>query len=233
MLKVKNISTGYHKKQVLFSVSLEVAKGEIVLLAGSNGSGKSTLLKSIFGLLPLWNKGQIVFDGENITDTSTAALLKKGLLYIPQKSNLYNDLTVKENLEMAGLTLSRNLFKQRMEHTLSIFSTLRIQLYRTPMKLSGGERQLLTLAMANLHQPRMLLLDEPYSALSPKNLSSITENLKLLKDKIGVTLMIVEHRVKECLVIADRVIGLKLGRVFIESEVNKDFHINQLNEVFV
>ena len=109
MLKVENISTGYGKKQVLFDVSFEVNKGDIVLLAGSNGSGKSTLLKSIFGMLPLWKNdvsdkcGTITFDGEEINNSCksmkfvspTSALLKKGLLYIPQKNNLFEDLTVK------------------------------------------------------------------------------------------------------------------------------------------
>jgi len=233
MLKVQNISTGYGKKQVLFDVSLEVAKGEIVLLAGSNGSGKSTLLKSIFGLLPLWNNEQILFDGENIARKSTAALLKKGLLYIPQKNNLYEDLTVKENLEMTGLTLGRILLKQRIENTLSVFSTLQAHLHRTPMKLSGGERQLLTLAMANLHQPKMLLIDEPYTGLSPQNLTFVTENLKMLNEKNGITLLIVEHRVKECLAIAHRAIGLKLGRVFSDTEVNQNFNVNQLHQAFI
>lgn len=233
MLKVQNISTGYSKKQVLFEVSLEVTKGEVVLLAGSNGSGKSTLLKSIFGLLPLWNNGQVLFEGEIITGKPTATLLKKGLLYIPQKNNLYEDLTVKENLEMAGLTLERNLLKQRMENTISVFSTLQAYLHRTPMKLSGGERQLLTLAMASLHQPRMLLIDEPYTGLSPQNLAFVTENLKMLNDKTGTTLLIVEHRVKECLAIANRVVGLKLGKIFCEIEVNQNFIVNDLHEIFV
>jgi branched-chain amino acid transport system ATP-binding protein len=94
MLKVQNISTGYGKKQVLFDVSFEVKQGQIVLLAGSNGSGKSTLLKAIYGMLPQWNNGQIFFNEENITGKTTATLLKKGLLYIPQKNNLFEDLTV-------------------------------------------------------------------------------------------------------------------------------------------
>lgn len=275
MLKVQNISTGYGKKQVLFDVSLEVAKGEIVLLAGSNGSGKSTLLKSIFGLLPLWNTSPpaplslirpsgtfsldltpspsptgegsqrrreaernflergVWFDGENITGKPTAALLKSGLLYIPQKNNLYEELTVKENLEMAGLTLDKNLLKQRIENSLSIFTTLPPLLNRTPMKLSGGERTLLTLAMANLHQPKMLLIDEPYTGLSPQNLSLVTENLKMLNEKTGISLLIVEHRVKECLSIAHRVIGLKLGRHFNEFLVNSDFDLGKMNEIFI
>jgi len=233
MLKVENISSGYGKKQVLFDVSFEVKQGEIVLLAGSNGSGKSTLLKATYGILPQWNNGQIIFDGENITGNPTAALLKKGLLYIPQKNNLFDDLSVKENLEMAGLALDRKLLQQRIENALSIFTALVPHLHRTPMKLSGGERQLLTLAMATLHQPKMILVDEPFTGLSPQNITFASKNLKALNEKGGITLLIVEHRVKECLQIAKRVIGLKLGKVFSETLVNAAFNTSELNSVFV
>lgn len=239
MLKVENISTGYGKKQVLFDVSFEVSKGEIVLLAGSNGSGKSTLLNAIYGILPLWNsslergKGCVIFDGENITGKPTSALLKKGLLYIPQKNNLFENLMVKENLEMAGLTLHRKVLQQRMENALSIFTALVPHLNRTPMKLSGGEKTLLTLSMATLHQPKMILIDEPFTGLSPQNIIFVTENLKALNEKSGITLLIVEHRVKESSRIANKVIGLKLGEVFSETEVNATFNINELNSIFV
>lgn len=233
MLKLENISTGYGKKQVLFDVSFEVKQGEIVLLAGSNGGGKSTLLKAIYGMLPQWSNGQIIFDGENITGKPTAALLKKGLLYIPQKNNLFEDLTVKENLEMAGLTLDKKVLNQQIENTLSIYTSLLPHLNRTPMKLSGGERQLLTLAMANLHRPKMILVDEPLTGLSSKNLILLTENLKKLQDITDTTLLIVEHRVKECLTISNRVIGLKLGKVFSEIEVNRNSNVNQLNTLFI
>ena len=233
MLKAENISTGYGKKQVLFDVSFEVKQGEIVLLTGSNGSGKSTLLKAIYGMLPQWNNGQIIFVGENITGKPTAALLKKGLLYIPQKNNLFEDLTVKENLEMAGLTLDQQTLQQRIENALSIFTTLVPHLHRTPMKLSGGERQLLTLAMAILHEPKMILCDEPFTGLSQKNITFVADNLKTLNEKSGITLLIVEHRVKESSRIASRVIGLKLGRVLSEIEVNAAFNITELNSIFV
>jgi branched-chain amino acid transport system ATP-binding protein len=233
MLKVQNISTGYGKKQVLFDVSLEVKQGEIVLLAGSNGSGKSTLLKAIYGQLPQWSNGQIIFDGENITGKPTAALLKKGLLYIPQKNNLFEDLTVKENLEMAGLTLDQRTLQQRIENALSIFTALVSHLHRTPMKLSGGERQLLTLAMAILHKPKMILIDEPFTGLSQKNITFVAENLRELNHKNKITLLIIEHRVNECIRIANRVIGLKLGKLFNEAQVNPDFDINELNALFV
>lgn len=233
MLKVENISTGYGKKQVLFDVSFEVKQGEIILLAGSNGSGKSTLLKAIYGILPQWNNGQIIFHEENITGQPTAVLLKKGLLYIPQMNNVFEDLTVKENLEMAGLTLERNLLKHRIENVLSIFTVLEPHLKRTAMKLSGGERQLLTLAMATLHQPKMILFDEPFSGLSSKNITLVSQNLKGLSEKMGMTLLIVEHGVKECLKISNRIFGLKLGRILYKMEMNPTFDINKLNSVFV
>jgi branched-chain amino acid transport system ATP-binding protein len=233
MLKVEDISTGYGKKQVLFDVSFEVNKGEIVLLVGSNGSGKSTLLKAIYGILQQWNNGQIFFDGENITGKPTSALLKKGLLYIPQKDNLFEHLLVKENLEMAGLTIEQKLLNQRIDNSLSIFKNLVPHLKRTPMKLSGGERQLLTLAMATLHQPKMILIDEPFSGLSPNNITFVAENLKILNQKSGITFLIIEHRVKESLLISNKVISLKLGRVFSKFELNESFNINELNLVFL
>lgn len=233
MLKVENLSTGYGKKQVLFDVSLEVSKGDIVLLAGSNGSGKSTLLKAIYGMLPQWDNGKILFDGENITGKPTAALLKKGLLYIPQKNNLFEELTVKENLEMAGLTIDKKVLRKGIDDALSVFKTLEPNLKRTPMTLSGGERQLLTLAMATLHQPKMILIDEPLLGLSPQNITSVTESLKMLNEKHDISLLIVEHRLKECLKIAHQVTGMKLGKVFSEFNVKKNLDINYLNSIFV
>jgi len=233
MLKVENLSTGYGKKQVLFEVSLEVSKGDIVLLAGSNGSGKSTLLKAIYGMLPQWGNGQIYFDGENITGKPTAALLKKGLLYIPQKNNLFEELTVKENLEMAGLTLDKKLLRQGIDEALSVFKTLEPNLKQTPMTLSGGERQLLTLAMATLHQPKMILIDEPFTGLSPQNITFITENMKMLNGKHNISLLIVEHRLKECLKIAHQVVVMKLGKVFSELDVTKALDIKIMSSIFV
>jgi branched-chain amino acid transport system ATP-binding protein len=239
MLKVENISTGYGKKQVLYDISLEVKKGEIVLLAGSNGSGKSTLLKAIYGLLPPWNviasgakhsevTGKIIFNGEDIT-----TLLQKGLLYIPQEDNLFEDLTVRENLEMAGLTLDRGVLKQRMENALSIFSSLVPLIGKIPMKLSGGERRLITLAIAYLHTPKMILIDEPLAGLTPRNIALLAEHIKLLSAKNETTLIIVEQRVKECLRIADNIIALKLGEVFGKFKVTDNMDLNELNLVFV
>lgn len=233
ILKVENLSTGYGKKQVLFNVSFEVNKGDIVLVAGSNGSGKSTLLKAIYGMLPQWEDGKVVFDGEDITGEPTAGLLKRGLLYIPQKNNLFEDLTVKENLEMAGLTLDKQLLKERVDHALSLFTVLQTNLKRTPMTLSGGERQLLTLAMATVHQPNMILYDEPFTGLSPQNIDFIAENFKIMNEILGVAFVIVEHRMKECLRIASHFMGMKMGSIINRMSPGSMFDIELLNAVFI
>lgn len=243
LLKVKNINTGYGKKQVLYDISFEVKQGDIVLLIGSNGSGKSTLLKVIYGLLPLWKdtsesslneSSGIYFNDENITYLPASKLLKKGLLYIPQQNNLFTDLTVKENLEMASLTIAtRKLLHHRIEKALTVFPSLVPHLRRTPMKLSGGERQLLTLAMASLHQPKMILIDEPFNGLSPQNIDFIRENLRMLNEKEGVTFLIVEHRIKESYLIARKIISLKLGKIYSMRNVNSVFDAQEFHEVFV
>lgn len=247
LLELKNINAGYGKKQVLYDVSFAVERGDIVLLIGSNGSGKSTLLKAIFGLLPLRrssavenssigaaDESNIRFDGEDIGGLPASNLLKKGLLYIPQQSNLFANLTVEENLEMAGLTInSRQLLRERIEKALTVFPTLVPHLKRIPMKLSGGERQLLTLAMAILHQPKMILIDEPFNGLSPQNITFVTENLKRLNEKEGISFLIVEHRIKESYLIARRIISLKLGKVYSIGKADSTLSLKELNAVFI
>jgi branched-chain amino acid transport system ATP-binding protein len=239
LLEVKNINAGYGKKQVLYDVSFEVKQGDFVLLIGSNGSGKSTLLKAIYGLLPLWQgaaggSGSICFDGKDFSALPASRHLKNGLLYIPQQNNLFADLTVKENLEMAGLTIgSRQLLTERIENALAVFPALVPHLKRIPMKLSGGERQLLTLAMAILHQPKMILIDEPFNGLSSQNITFVRENLKMLNEREGISFLIVEHRIKESYILAQKIVSLKLGKVYKIEDVNLEFDPQELQEVFV
>jgi branched-chain amino acid transport system ATP-binding protein len=233
MLQIENISTGYGKKQVLFDVSFTISKGQIILLAGSNGSGKSTVLKAIYGLLPIWNKGSILFNGENITGKQPAELLRKGLLYVPQKNNVFEDLTVLESLQIAGLTLGEKLCKKRIDDVLSIFPMLKTMLHQVPAQMSGGERQLLILAMATLHQPSLILLDEPLTGLSQENVHFVIQNLKAINHSSHITMIIVEHRVQEISKLADTVIGLKLGRFFSSNTIDEKFSVGQLNPVFV
>ena len=192
ILKVENISSGYGKKQVLYDVSFEVNEGEIVLLTGGNGSGKSTILKCIYGLLPLWN-GEIYFEGEKITGLKTSDLIKKGLVYIPQKNNYFENLTVHENLEVSGSIYSKTEIKKKIENVYKNFNKLAELKKRTPFSLSGGERQLLAFGMALVHKPKLILFDEPLAGMDAKNREVIFDNILQLNEKQKITFFTIEH----------------------------------------
>jgi len=212
ILSIEHINIGYDKKQVLFDINFDIEQGECLLLVGSNGSGKSTLFKAIFRTLDLWdNKGKILYENDDISKFKTHQLIEKGIVYIPQKNELFEDLTVFENLELSILHLNnKQETKLRIQNVLTQLPSLKQKLKQDVNNLSGGERKLLSLAMALLNKPKVLLYDEPLAGLSKKNIESIIEELISIK-KSGTALVLIEHRIKELLPIADRVIGLKLG----------------------
>jgi branched-chain amino acid transport system ATP-binding protein len=213
MLKLENVNTGYHKKQVLFDISLAVNQGDIALLIGSNGSGKSTLLKAIFGLNKIWS-GNVFFENKNISNVASNELLKHGLMYIPQKNNAFEQLTVQENFDISGLTLNnKKLYNERLTEVLIMLPALKTFLKRTPMKMSGGEKQQLVLAMALIHNPKLLLLDEPFTGLAPKAIEQISSFITQINKEKNTTILMVEHRIKEALPICNQFIGLKLGKI--------------------
>lgn len=229
-MSVEHIDSGYGKKQVLFDVSFEMQKGETTLIIGSNGSGKSTLLKVIYGLLMPWNsEAKISFNNKDITNCKPAQLIKKGMVYIPQQNELFEDLTVNENIEIAGMqTVEKKELKNRIEGVLEQLPVLKDLTKRECSRLSGGERKQVSMAMALINKPELIIFDEPLAGVSPKNLKDIIFQLEKLKN-IGISILIVEHRVKSVFDIADKVIGLKLGKVF-----NQELLIiEQTNEVMV
>ncbi|MFH1052133.1 MAG: ATP-binding cassette domain-containing protein [bacterium] len=241
MLKIKNISAGYGKKQVLFDVSFNVGLGEIVLLIGGNGAGKSTVLKAIYGLLKPYNGSKVFFDGKDITGSHSSNLIQRGLVYIPQKDNCFEELTVQENLEVAGLTLKdKKVLSERIDYVYQVLSLLSEFRQSTPFKMSGGERQLLALGMALLHQPKLILFDEPTAGLSPKNTGKILEKISELNNS-KISFVIVEHKVKETIKLADKIIGLKYGKIFKNIDCNNKVknkntdleYIKLLDDVFV
>ena len=227
-VSVENISAGYGKKQVLFDVSFEMQEGETTLIIGSNGSGKSTLLKVIYGLLKPWNsEAKIIFNNEDITNNRPAQLIKKGMVYIPQQNELFEDLTVNENIEIAGMqTVAKKELKNRIEEVLEQLPLLKDLTKRECSRLSGGERKQVSMAMALINRPVLIIFNEPLAGVSPKNLKDIILQLKNLKN-IGISILLVEHRVKNVFDIADKVIGLKLGKVF-SKQLSSIEHINEV-----
>ena len=192
MLKVKNISSGYGKKQVLYDVSMQVNKGEVVLLTGGNGSGKSTLLKCIYNLLPCWT-GEIYFEGEKINGLKPSDLIRKGIVYIPQKDFYFENLTVEENLQISGYTLPKGELKERITEVYDLTGLTKFR-KRKPFDLSGGERKILAFGMGLIHKPKLLLFDEPFAGVDTKNttvlLTLFTETIISKENSI----IIVEHK---------------------------------------
>lgn len=214
LLKVKHVNAGYDKKQVLFDVSFEVNEGECILLVGSNGSGKSTLFKAIYRSLDLWGEnGKVSYNGEDISKLKPYQLIEKGIMYIPQKEELFEDLTVIENLELSVLHWKdKKKTVKLLQDVLAQVPLLKQKIKQEVSSLSGGERKLLSLGMALLNKPKVLLFDEPLASLSGENVKMLIGYLTQIKEN-GTTLVLIEHRVKELLQFADRIIGLKLGHI--------------------
>lgn len=198
MLTVNNIITGYGKKLVVKGVSFEIKEQEIVLLSGGNGSGKSTILKAVYGLLPLWKNengelGEIVFNGQDITGMETFRLLKKGIVYMPQKKNVFETLTVNENLSVAAGIYTREDRRYRIENVYESFPILKEFRKRTPFSMSGGEKQILAFGCTILHSPSLMLLDEPFAGVDVANSEILLQEILALQQS-GVSFLIVEHK---------------------------------------
>jgi ABC-type branched-subunit amino acid transport system ATPase component len=213
VLCAEGVVAGYAKKQVLNGVGAEVAPGEIVALIGHNGAGKSTLLKAIFGLLPLW-KGRVSLDGQLLAAPHPRELLRDGVAYAPQGNRVFTDMSVRENLEMAGVTIrDRRLLTSRVEEVLDLFPALKPRLRQRGGTLSGGEKQMLVVAGALITSPRLLLLDEPSLGLAPPLVTQALSRIQQISQEQGVACLIVEQKVREVLKIAHRVYVLRNGRV--------------------
>ena len=210
MLEVKNISSGYGKKQVLYDVSLQVNKGEVVLLTGGNGSGKSTLLKCIYNLLPCWS-GEIFFEGQKINGLKPSDLIRKGIVYIPQKDFYFENLTVEENLQISGHTLLKPELKERIAEVYELTDLAKFR-KRKPFDLSGGERKILAFGMGLIHKPKLLLFDEPFAGIDAKNTVTLLNLFKetVIKPDNGV--IIVEHK-DDARQLFTRKIKMELGNV--------------------
>jgi branched-chain amino acid transport system ATP-binding protein len=212
MLEVRELETGYGKKQVLFGLSIEVGEREIVALIGPNGAGKSTVLKAICGLISTW-RGEIRFDGMPTDCATPAENVAHGITFAPQGSRVFHDLTVMENLEIGGFQLPRKKAKKRIAQVLEVFPVLKERVRQDAGRLSGGEQQMLALARALVPEPKLLMLDEPSLGLSPNLVKTVFDKIKEVNRETGVCILIVEQKVRQVLDICGRVYSIKLGKV--------------------
>lgn len=211
ILEIRNLSAGYGREAIVLDLSLKIPAGSITTFVGSNGAGKSTLLKAIYGLNTRL-AGSIFLDGEPIHDLSPPQRFARRLAFVPQGRCNFPLMTVQENLDLGGYTLAPAARAGAIEQVLAIFPALRQRLQVLAGNLSGGEQQLLEMAMVLMISPRVILLDEPSIGLSPINLAIVLENIKTIRDK-GVTVIMVEQNVKGALRISDLAVVMELGRI--------------------
>jgi len=217
VLEIKNINVFYGDVQVIWDVSFEVNKGEIVALIGANGAGKSTVLKTISGILRP-EKGEIFFEKIPIHKIEPFRLIEMGIAHVPEARRLFVEMTVEENLDMGSLKgearIQREKTRQMVYELLPRLKERRKQLAGT---LSGGEQQMLAVGRGLMSLPKLQMFDEPSLGLGPILVREIFNTIKKIK-KEGTTVLIVEQNVKQTLGIADRAYVLENGRIAIEGK---------------
>ena len=211
MLRVDNVSAGYGKLQILTDVSLQASPGEITIVVGPNGSGKSTLLKTIAGLTNVF-KGAVTLDEKQLSGHPAHVIARSGLAYLPQTESVFTKLSVTENFKMAAYMVSKPDYEDRLKDSLGIFPQLNSYLDTKVVNLSGGERQMVAMAMALLRKPKAILFDEPTANLSPKYATQVLKTVQSLGKERGMTIVLVEQNAKRALEIGDRAYLLVGGR---------------------
>ena len=216
MLEIRGLDAGYGEVQVLWDVSLRVERGEIVSLIGANGAGKTTTLKSVMGIVKPF-RGEIVFNGREITGLPTHRIVRMGLSLVPEGRHLFPKMTVMENLRMGAYAVDGSKYRDLLERVFQIFPVLKERKDQLASTLSGGEQQMLAIARGLMSDPQILMLDEPSLGLAPKIVKRVMKVVSEIREE-GVTILLVEQNAKISLEISDRGYVLETGRVVLEGD---------------
>jgi branched-chain amino acid transport system ATP-binding protein len=230
MLQVNNIDVAYGDVQVLFDVSLDIQKGELVAVIGANGAGKSTLLKTISGILKP-NKGDISFQENVISKQSPHKTVADGVIQVPEGRLLFPGMSIQENLEMGGFrTKSKDVINERLELVYEMFPILKERYKQLAGTLSGGEQQMLAVGRGLMAGPKLIMLDEPSLGLAPKLVQQIFELVQQINQEMGVTVLLVEQNVRLSCEISSRAFVLENGRIALQgpgSEMLQNDHVRR------
>ena len=210
VVHAKDLHAGYLPGiNILNGCSLTAYEGDLIGIIGPNGAGKSTLLKAIFGQVNV-REGQVLLNGEDITNFKANKLVSKGVAFVPQTNNVFPSLTIEENLQM-GVFQSPKRFQERFDFVTNIFPDLGKRRTQRAGSLSGGERQMVAMGRALMVDPSVLLLDEPSAGLSPVRQDEAFLRVKEV-NQAGVTIIMVEQNARRCLQICDRAYVLDQGK---------------------
>lgn len=234
MLSLKNLETFYGPLQALYGVSLEVPEGSIVTILGANGAGKSTVLKTIIGLLKDQpEKGLIEFEGKRIERRDTSEIVRKGIVYVPEGREVFEELSVRENLLMgAYLRGDRHGISEDVERMEGIFPVLKEREGQLAGHLSGGEQQMLAIARGLMSRPRLLMLDEPSLGLAPTVMKEIFRIIREIRER-GTTILLVEQNARAALDVADHGFILENGRIVMDDSCDELLKNEDVQEFYL
>lgn len=229
LLEIQQLSVFYSGLQVLWDVSLFINQGEIVTLLGANGAGKTTLVQSVFGLTRE-RKGQVFFNGADITGLPAYEVVKRGLSLVPEKRELFPKMTVEENLELGGYSKTDETVN--VEGILGLFPILQERKGQLAGTLSGGEQQMLAIARALMAKPSMIVLDEPSLGLSPLLVTSVLDAIAKL-NREGLSILLVEQNVQHALEMSHRGYIIENGRIVREGPSSELLHDDQIQASYL
>ncbi|MGB1290447.1 MAG: urea ABC transporter ATP-binding subunit UrtE [Porticoccaceae bacterium] len=209
MLKLNNYNVAYGQSRVISDMNLEIAEGEIISLVGRNGMGKTTLLKSLIGMVPQ-ESGQILLDGQDISDQQSHERVASGIGFVPQGRMIFSTMTVTENI-VTGLTTSGE--KKVPEDLYELFPVLKEMGKRRGGNLSGGQQQQLAIARALASRPKLLVLDEPTEGIQPSIIREMAQTLRRIRDERGLTILVSEQVLSFALDVSDKVMVIEKGDI--------------------
>ncbi|CAM4165238.1 ABC transporter ATP-binding protein [Bordetella tumulicola] len=230
LLQVQRLNAGYGKIQILHDVDMAMRPGEIVALLGPNGAGKSTLMRAISGLLP-WMSGDVRFDGKSLHRASPRDAAKLGLVHVIEGHHVFTQLSVQDNLALAGYDIARAERQQRIQDALAFFPEIAQKRHDRAGALSGGQQQMLVVAQGLVKRPRLLILDEPSAGLSPVLVDRVFEVAARLRDE-GTSVLLVEQLVEKSLALADRVYAMAHGEIVLQADTNESNLQGRLEEAY-
>ena len=236
LLKVDHVFAGYGKLQILSDVSLESSPNKITVIVGPNGSGKSTLLKTIAGLTKVYS-GRITFTNNgrtlDLTRLPSHEIARSGIVYLPQTKSTFTQLTVAENLKMAGYTVREGELETRLENALVMFPKLASHLETKVSSLSGGERQMVAMSMALLRNPNIIMFDEPTANLAPIIATQVLDTITHLSRNMGMTILLVEQNASRALQIGHNAYLLVNGQTIFKGTAKELLEHKELGRLYL
>lgn len=220
VLEIESLTAGYNRRPVIFDVSLTVGRGEIVTILGHNGAGKTTTVKAAFGLVqPL--SGMVRYRGDDLRGRSCASRVRAGMSFTPAQRFVFPDLTVHENLRLGGLTEADTAARQRQfDLVYETFPILKERSGQRADTFSGGQQRILSIGIALMSNPSLMLLDEPSLGVSPATTVGILDGLRRMADEEGRAIVLLEQNVSYALREADRVYVMRSGRVILHESAD-------------